>query len=242
MSLLRMSGYDGAGMQRVAYPGDLIAGGEAIAAGAISTVGAGSLTGSAIAAGLITRTGPTAGYTDTTDTAQNILTALAGNTPASDIVPGTTFRLMFFNTVAFLATLAVGRGVTLGAFGSGVTNVQASGVREYLLTVLNSSLETALNCVTTNASPVVTFVLPPGTTSLPMGAVPNPAGLTITPGMIVTGTGIPAGTTVVGVTQGQGGVIGVTLSANATATSPAGGVSLTFSPSIRIDGLRFSQL
>jgi hypothetical protein len=78
--------------------------------------------------------------------------------------------------------------------------------------------------------------------ALPMGAADNPQGISITPGQIVTGTGINAGTTVLGVTQGPGGVTGVTLSANATATSAAGGVPLTFSPNIRIDGLRSSTL
>jgi len=242
MSLIRVTGFDGAMIEREMYPGDIIAQGEAIDAGALTTVGAGTWTGAMIATGIITRTGPVGGYTDTTDTAANILAALTGNVPAANVVPGTTFRLTFINTVAQAMTLAAGRGVTLGTNGSGVVNCAASLVREYLLTVLNGMPETTLNCNTTNASAVVTFVLPPGATSLPMTATPNPAVAPITPGMIVTGTGITAGTTVIGVTQGPGGITGVTLSANATATSAAGGVSLQFSPNIRIDGLRSSTL
>lgn len=242
MSAIRVTGFDGANIERSLYPGDIIAQGEAIVAGALTTVGAGGWTGALVATGIITRTGPVGAYTDTIDTAQNILTALAGNANAANMVPGTTFRLTFINTVAFAMTLAASRGITLGTNGSGVVNCAASLVREYLCTVLNASTEVTLNCNTTNASPVVTFVLPPNMTALPMGAADNPQGIAITPGMIVTGTGVTAGTTVIGVTQGQGGVTGVTLSANATATSAVGGVSLQFSPNIRIDGVRSGTL
>jgi hypothetical protein len=63
----------------------------------------------------------------------------------------------------------------------------------------------------------------------------DPRAVNITPGMTVSGTGITAGTRVLGVTQGQGGVTGVTLDANATATSAAGGVALTFLPTVQFD-------
>lgn len=233
---------DGSGFVRTIAPGDILGGGEAITAGKLVTIGAGTILGAAIASGIITRTGPTAGYTDTTDTANNILQALAGAANAPPALPGSTFRMLFINTVAFAMTLAAGRGVVLGTNGANVVNCAASLVREYLLTILNNTPEVSLNANTVNNSPTVTFVLPPNMLSLPMGQASNTQGLTITPGMSVTGTGVAAATTVIGITQGQGGIVGVTLSANATATSAVGGVSLTFSPTIEIDGLRSTSL
>lgn len=218
-------------VSRPVLPGDILGEGESILAGALTTVGAGTWTGAMIATGIIRRTGPVGGYTDTTDTSENILAALRGNAPAggADVVPGTTFRLLFQNTVAQAMVLAAGTGVALG---TGTTTTAASLVREYLFTVLNSTAQVLLNCATTNASAVVTFNLQPNQVSLPMG--------TVTPGMTVSGTGITAGTTVLGVTMGVGGITGVTLSANATATTNP--VSLTFSPTIQIDSLRSSTL
>jgi hypothetical protein len=140
-------------------PGDLVGAGEALLAGAISTVGNGTWTGAAIATGIINRTGPVGGYTDTTDTSTNILAALAGNSYAADIVPGTSFRLLFVNTVALAHTFAAGVGVRSG---TGTLSTAASKVREYLVTVLNSTPQQTLQCNTTNASAVVTFVLHAG--------------------------------------------------------------------------------
>ena len=114
--------------------GDLMIGGESISAGALTTVGAGTWLAAAIAAGIIRRTGPVGGYTDTTDTAANILTALAGNAQAADLAPGSSFRLLFINTVAFAFTFAAGAGVTVG---TGTLDVAASLWREYLVTILN---------------------------------------------------------------------------------------------------------
>lgn len=236
--LVRPMGQRGLEVAAVALsPGDILAGGESLTAGAISTAGAGTLTGAAIATGIINRTGPGAGYTDTTDTAANILTALAGNAPANSIVHGNTFRLLFVNTVAFAMTFAAGAGVVAG---SGTLNVAASTWREYLFTILNAQAPVMIQSNTTNASAVVTFVLPVGMSSLPIGS--NIPSWNIMPGASVTGTGIPAGATVASVTQGQGGITGITLSANATATSAAGGVPLTFGPTIRVDGLRSGTL
>lgn len=221
-------------ISRPVMPGDLAAGGESISAGAIATAGAGTLTGAAIATGIIRRTGPGAGYVDTTDTSTNIITALLGSSPQAmgggagncgvDVVPGTSFRLLFINTVAFAMTFAAGLGV---AAGTGTLDVAASVWREYLVTIINSTPQQLLNCGTTNASAVVTFNLQANQVSLPMG--------TVTPGMTVSGTGITAGTTVLGVTQGVGGITGVTLSANATATTNP--VGLTFLPTVRFDAL-----
>lgn len=221
--------------EEVVAPGDLIAGGETIAA--ITTAGAGTWDAASIATGIIRRSGPGGGYTDTTDTAANILAALAGNNAGAEIVPGTTFRMLFQNTVAQAMTFAAGAGVVAGV---GTLNCAASLVREYLWTVLNAGPTYVAQGNTTNASPTVTFVFPPGVTSYKMGS--SPIAVNITPGMTVSGTGITAGTKVLGVTQGLGGITGIVLDANATATSGVGGVSLTFGPTLKIDGLRSSTL
>lgn len=238
MSGLRVVGMKGdATPAGPVYPGDTLLLGESLVPGAIATAGAGTLTGAAIASGIITRTGPVGGYTDTTDTSTNILAALAGNNPAADIAPGTTFRFVHINTVAQTCTFAAGVGVVLGTGGSAVTDNAASRWREYLVTILNGSPQEVRNCGTTNGNKVITFALAPGQSSIPYNVNGVVGGTGITPGMTVSGTGITAGTKVLGVTQGQGGVTGVTTDTNSTATSAAGGVSLTFLPTIQIDGL-----
>lgn len=237
MAILKPTGRKSGAPEEELNPGDILAGGESALAGAIATAGAGTWTGAAIATGIIRRTGPGAGYTDTTDTAANIIAALAGNAPSPDVAPGTTFRLLFENTVAFAHTFAAGSGVVAG---SGVLNAAASTWREYLVTVLNASPVAVATATFNNASTAVTFVLPAGMTALPLG--PSPLATNITPGMSVTGTGIAAGATVAGVTYGQGGITGVTLSANTTGASASGGNVLTFGPTVQFDGLRSGTL
>ncbi len=75
---------------------------------AISTVGAGTLTAAALVGGQIARTGPTGGFTDTTDTAANIVAALGGVFNA-----GETFVTRIKNATMYTETLAAGAGVTL---------------------------------------------------------------------------------------------------------------------------------
>lgn len=73
----------------------------------ITTVGAGTLTAAAIAGGVINRSGPTAAYTDTTDTAANIIAAL----PNAQL--GQSWEATIVNTTGFAETIAGGTGVTL---------------------------------------------------------------------------------------------------------------------------------
>lgn len=238
MPLARPLVYAG-GLPRMMYAGDLLSGGESITAGAIATAGAGSWTGAAIATGLIRRTGPVGGYTDTLDTAANIIAALAGNLPAADIAPGTSFRLKFINTVAQAHTYANGRGTKSG---TGTLTTAASCIHDYLLTILNASPEVSLQGTFTNAAAAVVFTLPPNMTAFPLGAAVNPQGIAITPGMTITdsttGGNISANTTVIGVTQGAGGITGVTMSANGGGNSAAApGDLLIFSPTILVDSL-----
>ncbi len=75
---------------------------------AITTVGDGTLTAAAVVGGVITRSGPTAAYTDTTDTAAAIVAAVG-----TGVVTGQSWYLTIKNTVNFAATLVGGSGVTL---------------------------------------------------------------------------------------------------------------------------------
>ena len=65
-----------------------------------------TLLASWLAGGAISRTGPTGPFTDTTDSAANIVTALAGMQSAS-------FPCQYINASGQTATIAAGAGVTL---------------------------------------------------------------------------------------------------------------------------------
>lgn len=211
--------------------GDVMLAGESLSAGALATVGDGVWTGALMVNGLIQRTGPVGAYADITDTSTNIMLALAGNSYAADVAPGSTWRLLVRNTVAQANTVSLGVGVRNIA---GVSpNIAASLVRCYILTVLNASPQATLTCVTTNGSPTVAFVFPSGTSSWMIG--PSPLANNLTAGMTISGTGITAGTRIKSVTQGPGGITGVVMDGNATADST--GVSLTFMPTIGLDSI-----
>jgi len=213
--------YDG-GLQRKVYPGDLVTGAETINA-SLTTAGAGTITAALLTSGILSRSGPGAGYTDTTDTASNIINALLGNynystaavtgvSSGAGVQPGTTFRLSYINTVAQAMTLAAGTGVTLGSN----VNCAASSVKDYLVTVTNGTPAQTFAATTTNGSAVVTGLNLFQTSQLSVG-------------MLVTGTGVSG--TVISVQPGTG----VTLSANASATGT--NVAITFAPTVRIDSL-----
>ena len=76
---------------------------------AVSATTGTTLTGAALVSGQIARTGPTAAFTDTTDTAANILAQLPG------AITGSTFLIRIKNATAFTETLAAGSNVTLPA-------------------------------------------------------------------------------------------------------------------------------
>lgn len=236
MAAFRPTGLKGGVNGEMLMPGDLMLGGESLAAGALATVGSGTIAGALIAGGIIYRTGPVAGFTDTTDTAANILVALTGNNYGAEVVPGTTFRLTYVNTVAQNMTYAGGTGVISGL---GTLNVAASTVREYLATVMAVGPVITIAATTVNGSANILFILPTGSVAYPQVGY-NALNLSV--GMSVTGAGIPGNTTVLGITQGQGGIIGVTLSANATATALTPGTAITFTPTIKLDGIRSSTL
>jgi hypothetical protein len=104
----------------------------------ITTVGNGALTAAALLGGFITRSGPTGAFTDTTDTAANIIAALSG------LPIGTTRNVEYINTSSQTATLAGGTGVTV------VANT-ATGV-----TVPTGTLAILILQVTSNAAVTIT--------------------------------------------------------------------------------------
>jgi hypothetical protein len=113
---------------------------------AITTVGAGVLTAAAITAGLITRSGSTAAYSDTTDTAAAIIAAV----PTPSIAQ--SWKLTIKNTVAFPQTLVAGVGVTL----AGLTVIPPLSVGVFLVT-----LDSATGCTLTGVSMAPLCNLPP---------------------------------------------------------------------------------
>lgn len=222
MSTTRYLVQDSNGFQRAALPGDTVITNDLV--GSLTTAGAGTILGAMFGNTILERTGPSGAFTDTTDTADNIINALiapafvgTGGGIAPGLQPGTTFRFIYRNTVAQAMTLAAGTGVTLGSN----VNVSASSVREYLITILNGTRRQVFTANTTNASTAVTGLLESQLNQLSVG-------------MLVTGTGISANTTIAAITA-----TGITLSANATAT---GSPVLTFSPRLSIAGISQAAL
>lgn len=184
-----------------------------------------------MAGGLIVRSGATANYTDTLDTASNILDYLAGNNIQGPVVPGLSFRLRILNSVAFVETITLGNGMVAG-LGT-IASIPASSWREFLLTITSAQPDAQVIGTTVSGSPNVTWILPSGQASIPEGPAPN--ALNIMPGCHISGTGVPAGTSVISVTQGQGGTIGCVMSANAGSSQAL--TALSFGPFITVDGV-----
>lgn len=126
---------DDNGMQRRARAGDGNI--SALQAEALTTVGNGTLTVGVLAGGLVLRSGPTAAFTDTSDTAANLDAA----TPNMDV--GDSVLIKYSNTVAFVATLAGGTNVT----ASGNLTVAANGYKEFLLVKTGTGASAAFNLI-----------------------------------------------------------------------------------------------
>jgi hypothetical protein len=205
-------------VNRAVQPGDILAGGERLTP--IANAAGITITGNNLLGGIINRT-LNAAVTDTFDTSSNIINQLlattyrasGANTPRG-IQQGTTFRAIYINNGSGVVTFAAGAGVTLVQMGT----LAVASVREMLITLLNTNEPSIVAATITNLSAVVTGMNQAATSR-------------VSPGMLVTGTGVPAATTVLSVQPG----IGVTLSAAATASNTLN--ALTFSPAISITGL-----
>jgi hypothetical protein len=188
-------------------PGDLVM--DQTQQIAVTTAGASTLTAASMQGGYIERTGPGAGFNETLDTADN----LVATNP--NLSPGDSFEFLYRNTVAFAATLVAAEGAELAGAN---TAVAASTVRKFLVTVFSNLRRQSFLATTTNASPVIS------------GLTQAQAQL-LQPGMGITGTNIPASTTVLNVNS----VLGtVTISANATGSAQN---AMTFFPRYNIRGL-----
>ena len=197
---------------RIQGPGDTLM--DESAFFPITTVGSGTLSAAAMNAGIVERTGPVGAYADVLDTADNLMATL-GN-----VSPGDSFEFWFRNTVAFANTVAVSEGAELsGSF----TAVAASLVRRYLVTIFATARRQSWLLTTTNASAVVT------------GLTQSQAQV-LQPGMGITGTNIPAATTVLSVNSVTGTV---TLSAAATGSASN---AMTFFPRYNIRGISSATL
>jgi len=143
----------------------------------ITTAGNGTLTAAGLVGGQITRTGPTAAFTDTTDTAAAIVSSLGGS-----FVSGATFLVALKNLTTWPMTVSAGTGITW----SGVTVIPPYTVGYYFGTLGGTS-----------ASPTVTFAHTSTVPAYMAGAVSNPQGValsTVGAGTI-TAAGIAAGVT-----------------------------------------------
>lgn len=161
--------------------------------------------------GWIDRSGPGAGYADATPSADALLAALP------DLTRGDSFTFMLTSSVAFANTITAGTGVTL----AGTTQVAASSTREYLVTLTSEPKRTKIGAgSTTNASAVLT--------NIPITDLDD-----IGVGMGVSGTNVPASTTVLAVNLSAGTV---TMSANATASGD--NIAFTFTPQFEMRGIR----
>lgn len=118
-AVLTRSTVDGAIVTKGMYP--------PVAKFADSTAGPTTLTAAQLLGGILYRTGPGAGYADTTPTAAQIIAAM--DNPQI----GDSFIFIHVNGVAYACTFTAGTGVTL----AGTVNNAASKVRMYLCTVTN---------------------------------------------------------------------------------------------------------
>jgi hypothetical protein len=174
------------------------------------TAGDSTLTVSSILSGLILRSGAGAGFADTLPTVDQLLAA------APNLSVGDSFLLSIQNNSGYTDTLTTNTGWTL----AGTTTVVTVNTRDYLVSITSARRASIGVGSSTNGSPILT-------------ALSDDACKAVSPGMLVTGTGVPASTTVVSVNADTNTI---TMSANATATNA--NIAFTFNPTATIRGIR----
>lgn len=182
--------------------------------GSQTTAGNATLTAQQICQGVLNRTGPGAGFTDTFPDADTVVAVL--DNPQK----GDSWFLWYRNAVAFAMTFAAGVGVVSGI---GTLGVAASSTKLYLLTLLSVKRTKILVGSNTNASAILT-------------GFNNADIANIEPGMGVTGTGIAASSVVLGVTPSDS-VGGATVTLNNNCTSSNSNVAFTFFPRYQVDAI-----
>lgn len=174
-----------------------------------------NITVAAIIAGIVNRTGTTANTTDVLPSADSLVAALP------DLSRGDSFMFSIRMANAHTNTLTLGTGIT----STGTVGIIASNIREYMLTFLSGWFRARTDsATTTNGSAVLTNLSQTAIAALRVGAG-------------VTGTGVPANTTILAVNQTAQTV---TMSANATAT--ADNIACSFFPRFDLLGVRTSAI
>jgi hypothetical protein len=107
---IRALAKDPSGLELTAGPGFGNTDNPGLNSGKLTTVGAGTLLNVVIDGQLVYRTGPTAAYTDTFDTAVNLDAGIGGS-----MGPGDCAVIWYSNQVAYAATIAGATGVTLSS-------------------------------------------------------------------------------------------------------------------------------
>jgi len=206
--------YDGQ-IQRPLMQGDVLAGGSILPA--TNATAAITVTAAMLLQGYVLRSAGGA-MTDTIDTAANLVAgfnAAAGNTQVQN---GTSWIVRWIETTAFAATLTATANTGI-IVNRGVA--PASGMKDFLVTVVNGTPAQVYAGTTTNGSAVV--------------GLNSAQAATLSVGMIVTNAVANLqGTTIIAINISTGQV---TMSGNANATNAAPGVAINFSPVVQIDGL-----
>jgi hypothetical protein len=148
---------------------------------AVTTVGNGTLTAAAITGGQVARTGPTGPFTDTTDTAANIVTALGV------FESGETFFFYYKNATTWPATIAGGSGVT-AATGSVIAPMSTGW---YYATVGGTAASPTIAFKHIGDSPIR---VAPDVTNPQATALTTVGAGTLTAALLATGTVVRGGT------------------------------------------------
>lgn len=148
----------------------------------ITTVGNGTLTAAGLVGGEILRSGPTAAFSDATDSAANIIAALPGS------VVGSSFNILIKNSTAFTQTITAGAGVTLPS----TVITPAFAVNNYVATVSTASTITLVHIDTTAISVGANSTAPSVGTVSTVGAGTLTAAVFV--GGLISRTGSQSGT------------------------------------------------
>lgn len=177
-----------------------------------------TVTGAQLAGGIITRTGTLGGAAnDTFPSAADIIAAVSSEDkrPSNN----TQWRLRYINVATGQTiTVLAGTGVTL----TGTMTIATATWREFLIELVATTAPFIGTGTTTNASASVQM-----SSDFVNHSTSGPR---IEPGMLVSGTGIQAGSTVLGITPE--GLLTLSLTASASGT-----VALTFSPRVIITNI-----
>lgn len=179
-----------------------------------TTVGDSTLTVASILSGIVNRSGPVGAYADTLPTVAQLLAA------CPQLSVGDSFTFLIRNTVAQANTITAGTGWTLGSN----TAIAASLVREFLVTINSNKPVVIVSATTTNGNAVLTNLS-------------DDAVKALQPGMLVTGTGISAATTLIAVNANSR-----TATMSAVATATGDNIAVTANPTATLQGVRSSTL